>query len=1787
MKSYTYITELCFIVIVCFIQTSLIRNYQFSDFHGYEPIKNTNNNSYSNIHTIQMSDDVVELGRFHKTCPKLSKETLQQWRFMVQLGADRCHTNAGLLLSQHGQKESLDGKGLFGQTTTSAKPVEDSKSGKTDNLSSPSKDLEAAQQWLATNKDGIPSKIMSHVYSEMVKTLESVSDITIAMNSPMHDAVALYDALVSEYSINTRTSRFTQVKELFNLKFKYGEKFSTFVSRIESSRRDINSMAGAEIFITDALLQVVLIEGVKEDYAAAFEVPISLIEQSPKMTFIEMVNVLKPTASRLECEGEKANKASEGSAVPDCWAYQGYGSCAKGNQCKFKHTTPGNKRCEECNGKHHPTHCPKRKERKKKDAEKANKAQVKISADEDPEYQTWKKQKNANKEKANRASTTKSYVPDSTSGDNHSTSDEEEAPKKNKKRTVVRERVNIAQEHVQSDSSDTDHDLQQHPFYTMHTENKKPEPHQAEPEPGTEAQTEPDIPALVVQFAVGAGIIFLLSMVILLSYFVGGVSLNKALTSTFYSSVVGTCSMKILPNWKICKSLSKIGGALIIGVLVFAVGTAVGADTGQPSPASTLLSVATATSSYPLMFEKMGRGAGTNIGEFCAMGDTTARLNTRHFKDTLWAVDSACTSHICNQIKAFDPKSVIQKKTPIEIANGKFMMSDYTGNVTIRMKNKAGTINKIHLTNVLYVAEAKTNLISVGKLVKTRNSVLFDDMKCKIKNKDDGTVTEIQMVDSMFEIKSFSTAASENVNEPGKCYITSTHEGLTEVQLWHNRLAHGSDQYIKKVVPGLGDAKTGWCEACTKGGMKKAPYNKGRNKGKAQTPNITTPATTRRLQKVMADTCAPYPSTRSAQGSTVFFIIMDIHTRKTWIMFAKSKTEFPEIFKKWVKQVETETQLRPVLFMPDGGTEFTNEQVQKILQDNGIKFQTTSPGNPNQNPFVERMNGVVQEKVRKLLEQGSVPQRYWQDASKLVVEIQNAMPHRGLDWDTPNQRWEEHKVADKTIDRVKTFGCESWFLVNNHHTLKKGAPKWRKGVHLGFSDTAVGYKILDLGTRKIVNTRDVYFHENRFPFAESKESRSAKVVEQENEPSVTVIIKPPQKPQLQAPVAGGVPEQPLFSDDHFAPDNNSHHELDDLDEKHQSDEEIQIPSGLLWGLNGSNLRSVSHKHQDAPVQTRRQKARADGGDEGAGYQYSKGFFDSVASSKDTRKPSINKQTEPIIPVNSNEEGQEDVVLEIADSAAALSDDYRNQSRQQVMNGALKSHFEQAEQRELDCIELHGTWEVVDTPTDHRKPITCRWVYDVKRDADNNITVYKARLTAHGFKQKEGVDFHETFAAVAQMKSFRTTCALSQLLNLNMTQIDISNAFLHGDLEEEIYMHHPPGYKGKQGTCLKLKKGLYGLKQAGRIWNTKLISTLKQAGFVPLISDSQILHQRRGDCVFIVGVHVDDITLSVNNEEWRKEVLAKLRKDFLVKDLGPLSYYLGIKVQHVNGETKLSQQAYIEKVVAKFNMEEANEAPTPGATGQQLSKEESPSTPSEKEEMMNKPYRSLVGSLMYAYIGTRIDIGSTLIRAAAFCENPGRQHWIAVKRILRYLKGTKDNSITYSGSLKKGEKVQITVYCDSDWAQDRDDRKSISGYVVKIAGGPISWQSKKQPTRAMSSCEAEFISLTEATKEVLWLTYFLDELQIPYDTPVIFTDSKSAMEWTKNACHHQRTKHVALKYFFIRDIVRDRKVQIQYVSTKENQADILTKSTSKAVFEKLRPALMGVAYYLRAITGHGA
>jgi hypothetical protein len=305
------------------------------------------------------------------------------------------------------------------------------------------------------------------------------------------------------------------------------------------------------------------------------------------------------------------------------------------------------------------------------------------------------------------------------------------------------------------------------------------------------------------------------------------------------------------------------------------------------------------------------------------------------------------------------------------------------------------------------------------------------------------------------------------------------------------------------------------------------------------------------------------------------------------------------------------------------------------------------------------------------------------------------------------------------------------------------------------------------------------------------------------------------------------------------------------------------------------------------------------------------------------------------------------------------------------------------------------------------------------------------------------------------------------------------------------------------------------------------------------------------------------------ENFRAPVMEGLRKHFRLTDLGVVSQYLGMNVSFDHdGSARIKQDSYIKRMLQRFNVQQAKEPRTPLPSSIQLSKDDCPKTDEEKSEMEKIPYRGIVGSLLYAARGAHPEIAYAVSALSRFCAYPGKIHWTYAKRVLGYLKGVMDKGLHYtSSSIEHG--VEIAIHTDSDWGSNPDDRKSISGFVVTINGNPVSWSSRTQKSTALSSCEAEFLALSEAVREALWLWNLFEEIQVGFMKPIaIHVDNQSAIKLAENAVSHQRSKHIDIRYFRVREEVANGKIKLLYVPTQENIADLMTKSTSFPIFAKL-------------------
>ena len=513
----------------------------------------------------------------------------------------------------------------------------------------------------------------------------------------------------------------------------------------------------------------------------------------------------------------------------------------------------------------------------------------------------------------------------------------------------------------------------------------------------------------------------------------------------------------------------------------------------------------------------------------------------------------------------------------------------------------------------------------------------------------------------------------------------------------------------------------------------------------------------------------------------------------------------------------------------------------------------------------------------------------------------------------------------------------------------------------------------------------------------------------------------------------------------------------------------------------------------------------------------------------------------------------------------LTDGGEPESFQEAQTHKDRGSWMKAMQEEMESLQKNNTYELVKLPKG-RKALRNKWVYKLKKDGRGDLVKYKARLVVKGFGQKKGIDFDEIFSPVVKLSSIRIILGLATNQDLEIEQLDVKTAFLHGDLEEEIYMQQPEGFedKRKEDLVCKLKKSLYGLKQAPRQWYKKFDSFMVGHGYQRTAADYCVHFKRYpGEKFIILLLYVDDMLIVGQDRAQISKLKEELAESFEMKDLGPAKPILGMEItrDRKNRRLWLSQERYVERILERFNMKEAKPVTTPLGGHYKLSKSSCPSTEEENKKMVAIPYSSAVGSLMYAMVCTRPDIAHAVGVVSRFLSNPGKQHWEAVKWIFRYLRRTSKLCLSFGRG-----KLVLEGYTDADMAGDLDGRKSTSGYLFTFAGGAVSWQSKLQKCVALSTTEAEYIAVTEAGKELVWIKTFFKELGMQQNEYVVYCDSQSAIDLSKNATYHSRTKHIEVRYHWIRDATEEKRFKLKKIHTDKNAADMMTKVIPKQKME---------------------
>ena len=505
---------------------------------------------------------------------------------------------------------------------------------------------------------------------------------------------------------------------------------------------------------------------------------------------------------------------------------------------------------------------------------------------------------------------------------------------------------------------------------------------------------------------------------------------------------------------------------------------------------------------------------------------------------------------------------------------------------------------------------------------------------------------------------------------------------------------------------------------------------------------------------------------------------------------------------------------------------------------------------------------------------------------------------------------------------------------------------------------------------------------------------------------------------------------------------------------------------------------------------------------------------------------------------------------------------------QAMASKLASEWQECIAEEFNSmIGPYQVFKPVDTMPAAAKLLGCKWVFKTKRDKFGNAVKRKARLVAQGFQQRAGINFHDTFAPVLRFSSLRLLLAIAAAKGYHVIQADIDKAFLYGHLgEEDLYMRVPTGISGFDGKVLKLQRLIYGLKQAGKSWNVHLHSTLLALGFRRLQSDHCIYSKQVGQHWYYIGVYVDDLLFIGPDRAVIDQTLDGLAEKYGVKRLGDADYVLNMQILRLpDGSIGLSQRAYFQSVLKRFNVDNCNFKATPLPAGLSLERSTLPLDPD-----LRLLYRQIVGSLTYAATGTRPDLQHSVHYLGRFNDCSDHSHLQAAMHCLKHLAGTLNYGLVYSGA---GTPMSLQAFSGATWNSDPYTSRSTMGHHVTLGTGSIAWSSRQQSRIAWLSCDVEYLSMNDAGATVISLRETLEELGFPQPAPTpLGCDNNGAYHLSLNPTNHNKNRHIRLQEHLVREFIDSGLLKPHHVAGTQLTADVLTKALPSEPHNRHRSGL---------------
>lgn len=1080
-----------------------------------------------------------------------------------------------------------------------------------------------------------------------------------------------------------------------------------------------------------------------------------------------------------------------------------------------------------------------------------------------------------------------------------------------------------------------------------------------------------------------------------------------------------------------------------------------------------------------------------------------------------WYLDSGASQHMSPLLNLFQKYKVLDSPKTILLGDNSSQQAEGYGSVILQLTN--GQLLSLH--DVLYVPGLAKNLISVIQLINTGNTiVIFTKEQCIIKSKSPNSknnlVIKIRKDGNLFSL-------GEGMVNPVPSYVATTSSKLDLSTKWHNRLGHLNIRSLAtmqshNLVIGLPQLqwKLPLCTGCVYGKHHRFPY-----------PTDFATRATEVLALVHTDLCGPM-KTPSLGGATYFLIFIDDYSRYTYVYFLKKKSGVFHQFTQYKALVENHTDKKILILRSDNGGEFTSNSFNKFCEENGIQRHFTNPYNPAQNGVSERKNRTLVESARSMIQTAQLSNAYWAEAIQTACYLQNCSFTSSIQDSTPHELWTGLKPD---LTHLRIFGCSAYSQIPDNKRAKLDT-KALKCIFVGYGQPlgVKGYRLYHPDSKKLFFSRDVIFHEDQIlSGTTNEEPDSAQSQSELNSDPVYLILDKPQPFNMA--------DQP-----------NEQHDNEDHD---NSDFQVPTPSlpqtlptSIVSPKSTSTSPTPAHQINMSP------HLRAH-------------LRQNSSPSKSTIRKSERANKGTWKSTKFHDEAAYAYFTEVADPSSVS----------EALSSTDASHWRQAMESEYSSLMKNKTWILVDPPP-QKSIVSTKWIFRRKYNSDGTIARYKARFVARGFSQQPGLDYSETFSPVIKITSLRLLLALATIYDYHVHQMDVTTAFLNGILQEDIYITQPESFviPGNENKVCHLLKSLYGLKQAPRVWYDLFDKFLLSQGFLRCSSDNNVYIKRSTSTFLFLGLYVDDLILISSDLKYLTLHKAIFAQRFSMIDNNEIQYLLGIQLRRDRQAHTLilSQDKYIADILNKFKMDSCKPISTPLEAGIRFSKTQAENlTPDQASYMSSVPYAQALGSLQYLVTCTRPDLAFSVHHLAQFMAHPGPPHWTALKRIFRYLQHTNASGLIYRRPTTKTTNNLLCGWSDADWAGDIDTRRSTSGYYFQLQGATISWQSKKQPVVALSSTEAEYISAATATKELLWLQSILSELGYPVQLPsVLYCDNQSCISLTKNPKFHERSKHIDIKYHFLREKVDSKLLQLEFTPTSEMWADVLTKSLSKSKHE---------------------